>query len=55
MKKEYMKPTTLLVDVKNQSPLCVSGLDDVTQSSTPFGGGDADSRGGSIWGDDDEW
>ena len=55
MKKEYMKPTTTLVDVKSQAMICVSGLDGVTQSTEEFGGGTSDSRGGSIWDDDDEW
>ena len=55
MKKEYMKPTTTLVDVKSQAMICVSGLEGVTQSTEDFVGGNSDSRGGSIWDDDDEW
>ena len=55
--KKYIKPNLEIVQVKTGSLLniaSVQGADDIKRGQGTFVGGDADSRRGSIWDDDEE-
>ena len=63
MKKKYIQPA-IMVTKLNMRPLMqrnsltsVTGLEGVGVSEEEFGGGTADSRRRSVWGDEeeDEW
>lgn len=55
--KTYIKPnievTMVEVQPLMQNSVKSTSLNGVTVSDTDFGGGSADSRGGSIWSDED--
>lgn len=54
MKKAYVKPTMAIEQVRLQAMIAASpNLS--TNGAGDYDGGSVDSRGGSIWGDDDEW
>jgi hypothetical protein len=53
--KEYIKPNLKIVEIKTESLLdiaSVQGADDITRKGT-FAGGNADSRDGGYWDDED--
>lgn len=61
MKRSYIKPTTLVVEIKSQPLMVVSGgkgnVSGVTVTEENFTGGQGDilsRRGRSIWDDDDD-
>ena len=54
--KVYIKPEVQMTEIRIQSLLIgsVSGLDGVTVGDEDFTGGNADSRRGSLWDDDED-
>ena len=54
--KEYIKPNLKIVEIKTESLLdihSVQGADDIKRGQGYFVGGDADSRDGGYWDDED--
>ena len=54
MKKNYMKPTTNVVNIRTQHPLLAGSLSGEYVKSGEAGDGENLSRGGSFWDDEED-